>query len=271
VGRAIGLYPGATAFGIFVGRALAIAATLAIFLPATDPLLRRWRWAYALLCVPLGLGMIFSFARGAWVGVVAALVIVAVVARVWRILYPIIGVTILSIPVFLVLFRGAERITSLFTLSEGTNLSRLVIWTAALRVIRAHPFAGIGLDQFLYQDASFGIPNTRFQTVSHPHNFILDTWLRLGIWGLILLLITIGVYFVSAVRAYRGREGTVLGALILALIAGMADHVVHGLFDMAYFTQDLALTFWMLLGLLGAVLLWGRDRPPTLDPEPPVP
>ena len=41
----------------------------------------------------------------------------------------------------------------------------------------------------------------------------------------------------------------------------MTDHIVHGLVDMAYFSQDLALTFWMLLGLLGAVLLMGPACP----------
>src|SRR5207302_880644 len=43
VGRAIGLYPGATAFGIFIGRALAIALALVLFLPSReDANLRRW-------------------------------------------------------------------------------------------------------------------------------------------------------------------------------------------------------------------------------------
>jgi O-antigen ligase len=148
-----------------------------------------------------------------------------------------------------------------FSLTGSSNLSRFAIWIPALRVIRAHPLAGIGLDQFLYQPDSYGIPNTRFQTVSHPHNWILDTCLRLGIWGLLLMIATMVVYMVAAIRAYAGRKGTVLGAIILALIAGMTDHIVHGLVDMAYFSQDLALTFWMLLGLLGAVLLLGPARP----------
>jgi O-antigen ligase len=257
VGRAIGLYPGATAFGIFTGRALAIAVALALFLPMTDARLTRWRWTYWLLCVPLGLGTIFSFTRGAWIGVFAAVVVIAFLARARRILVPLLGLTVIAVPVLLFLLRNVER----FSLTGSSNLSRFAIWIPALRVIRDHPLAGIGLDQFLYQPDSYGIPNTRFQTVSHPHNWILDTWLRLGLWGLLLMIATMVVYMIAAIRAYAGRKGTVLGAIILALIAGMTDHIIHGLVDMAYFSQDLALTFWMLLGLLGAVLLLGPARP----------
>src|SRR5579859_2875878 len=264
VGRAIGLYPGATAFGIFVGRGLAIALALAAFLPATDSTLRRWRWAYALLCVPLGLGMIFSFTRGAWVGVFVAVLAIAVLAGARRVALVLAGLAVLGAPVGLFLLRNVER----FSLVGSSNLSRFAIWIPALKVIRDHPLTGIGLDQFLYQDPSYGIPNTRFQTVAHPHDWVLDTWLRLGIWGLLLMVVTLVVYFVAAIRAFRGRRGTVLGALILALIAGMTDHVIHGFVDMAYFTQDLALTFWMLLGLLGAILLMGPAPPAAASPAP---
>ncbi|MGI8587368.1 MAG: O-antigen ligase family protein [Chloroflexia bacterium] len=256
VGRAIGLYTGATGFGIFVGRGLAIAATLALFLPWADVKLRRWRWAFALLCVPLGLGMIFSFTRGAWVGVAVALVAVMLLGRSWRILAGFIGIAAAGTAAILIRYGDLER----FSTSGSSLLSRTDIWAAALRVIRDHPWAGIGQDQFLYQDAKYGIPNTRFQTVSHPHDWVLDTWLRLGIWGLALMVATFAAFYWYGIRAFRGRSGTLLGALILALIAGMTDHIVHGFFDMAYFTQDLALAFWMLVGLMGAVVLMGRQE-----------
>jgi putative inorganic carbon (hco3(-)) transporter len=256
VGRAIGLYPGATAFGIFVGRGLAIAAALAVFLP-NDERMRRWRLAFALLCIPLGLGVLFSFTRGAWVGVFVAIVVIAGISGARRLFLGLLGVAALGVPVGLFLLRGIER----FSLTGSSNLSRFAIWVPALRVIRDHPFTGIGLDQFLYQDPAYGIPNTRFQTVAHPHNWVLDTWLRLGIWGLLLMIATFIAFFIGGLRAYRGRRGTVLGALTLALIAGMADHVAHGFVDMAYFTQDLAMTFWMLLALMGAILLLGPARP----------
>ncbi|HUS15050.1 MAG TPA: O-antigen ligase family protein [Chloroflexia bacterium] len=267
VGRAIGLYTGATAFGIFVGRGLAIAAALAIFLPPANETLRRHRWAYMLLCVPLALGMVFSFTRGAWIGVFVAIVGIAALARARRVLIPTLGVAVAGFAALLIIFRGAER----FSLTGSSNLSRFAIWRPAWAIIKDHPLTGIGLDQFLYQDPAYGIPNTRFQTVNHPHNLLLDAWLRLGVWGLALVLALLAVYFLSGLRAYRGRRGTVVGGLVLALLAGMIDYVVHGMVDQAYFTQDLALSFWMMLGLLGAILRMGpAGAPPGTTAIPAV-
>ena len=74
-------------------------------------------------------------------------------------------------------------------------------------MIRDHRLTGIGLDQFLYQDPKYGIPNLRFLTVSHPHNFLLDFWLRLGIWGLGTILAILSAFFLSGLRAYRRYAG----------------------------------------------------------------
>ena len=251
VGRAIGVYSGATAFGIFMGRALPLAIVLALFLPRGDAHWRRRRWAYALLALPIATGMIASFARGAWLGVAAALIVVVLVSRNRALLIGLGALAVALVPVLYV-FRGVERLFSLFG-NDGTGTSRIIIWQAALRVIRDHRWTGIGQDQFLYQDPSYGIPNLRFLTVNHPHNFVLDFWLRLGIWGLATVLATLTAFFLSGLRAYNRFRGTVLAAIALALIAGMTDFVVHGLLDMAYFTQDLALTFWLLVGLMGIV------------------
>jgi hypothetical protein len=46
VGRATGVWPGATAFGIFMGRALPLAVVLALFLPRDSERWRRWRWGF---------------------------------------------------------------------------------------------------------------------------------------------------------------------------------------------------------------------------------
>src|SRR5207237_290256 len=117
----------------------------------------------------------------------AALVVIAVWSRARRLLYPLLGLAVVAAPAVFLFFGNIAR----FTLTDQSNLSRLVIWQAALRVLRDHPLAGIGQDQFLYQDPKYGIPNTRFQTVNHPHDWILDTWLRLGLWGLLLMIATI--------------------------------------------------------------------------------
>lgn len=247
VGRVVGVYPSATALGIYLGRALAPAITLAFFLPARW---RFWKIASALLSVVIGLGVVFSFARGAWGGVFVALLVVAVISR-SRWLLSALGAAFLlglaSLP-----FIQVERITSIFNFSdkENTGVARTQIWAAALRILRDHPFTGIGQDQFLYQDPKYGVPQARLLITSHPHNFILDFWLRLGVPGLAWVFAALGYFFWQSLQLWKRHSNTELGALTLALIASMIDFALHGLLDMAYFTMDLSLTFWLTFGLM---------------------
>jgi putative inorganic carbon (HCO3(-)) transporter len=257
VGRVSSVYPSATAFGIYLGRPLALGIVLAFFLPGKW---LAWRVGAALLSVVMGLGVLFSFARGAWIGVFVALVVVAVITR-HRWLMSGIGAAILA-GLAALPFVNVTRITSAFDFSteDNTGVARARIWSAALRIIADHPLTGIGQDQFLRQDPSYGVPQTRFFLTSHPHNWILDFWLRLGMPGLLWMVAALAYFFHQAWQLWRAYKGTALGALALGLIAAMIDFVVHGLMDMAYFTMDNALSFWLMLGLVVMLKRGQRDQ-----------
>lgn len=250
--RVTSVFPSATAFGIYIGRPLALGIVLAIFLPAKW---RTWRIAAGLLSAVMALGVLLSFTRGAWIGVFVALAGVAIIARHRGMLLALGAAALAGLAI--VPFAAAERIRSMFDFStpDNTGLARGEIWGAALNILREHPFTGIGQDQFLYADPKYGVPQARFFEVSHPHNWVFDFWLRLGLPGLAWAFIALGYFFWRSVRLWRSLRGTALGALMLGLVASMIDFAVHGLLDMAYFTMDLALTFWMTVGL---VVLIGR-------------
>lgn len=254
VSRATSVYPSATALGIYLGRALPMSIVLAVMLP---PTWKFWRIACALLSVVIGLGIIVSFARGAWIGVFVALAVVALIAR-HKELVAGLGAVVLA-GLAALPFIKVDRITSMFDFSteDNTGVARAKIWTAALKIIRDHPFTGIGQDQFLYQDPSYGVPQTRLFTTSHPHDWILDFWLRLGLPGLLWIVAALAYFFWHTLRLWHRLKGKALGALTLGLMASMVDFAVHGLLDMAYFTMDLALTFWLTVGL---VVLMTKDE-----------
>lgn len=250
VNRVSSVYPSATAFGIYAGRALAVGLVLFFFLPREW---RRWRLAMGLLSGIMALGVLFSFARGAWIGVFAGLAVVALVTR-YRPLLISVGATVaVGLAAMLLAFAGnVERLTSIVNLGteDNTGVARFRIWEAARKILLDHPFLGIGQDQFAYQDPSYGVPTARLFTTSHPHNFLLDFWLRLGLPGLLWILGTLAFVTWQFQGLWLKHKGTALGALALALMASLIDFAVHGLLDMAYFTMDLALTFWLTIGLL---------------------
>lgn len=252
VGRATSVFPSATALGIYLGKALPLSVTLFALLPNTREW-RLWRIACGLFSLVTGLGVLASFARGAWIGVFVALAAVAIIAR-HKWMLAALGVAVLA-GLAALPFINITRITSAFDFSteDNTGVARAKIWAAALRIIKDHPITGIGQDQFLYADPSYGVPQLRFFTVSHPHNWILDFWLRLGLPGLLWLVALLVFFFRHALLIWARLRGTAAGALVLGLTGSMIDFVVHGLLDMAYFTMDSAITFWTIVGLVTIV------------------
>src|SRR5205807_2268238 len=94
---------------------------------------------------------------------------------------------------------------------------------------------------YLYQQLYLREGAAAEPSLAHPHNWVLNFWLSLGLAGLIafgwLLL-----RFWSVARA--GRTWYIAGAL-----GAVADMLVHGFIDNSYFLVDLAFVFWLALAL----------------------
>jgi len=87
----------------------------------------------------------------------------------------------------------------------------------------------------------------------YPHNILFNFWTELGLAGALLFIWIIGKYFVIGVscRAPDNRHRY----LILGLIGAMVVIVVHGLVDVPYFKNDLAIMFWILIAMMGIINL----------------
>jgi O-antigen ligase len=145
----------------------------------------------------------------------------------------------------------AKRIQSIFTFTPGsTGFSRLELWRATASMIRDHPLLGVGLDNFLYRYPRYILPEARNEPdLSHPHNWLLDFWSRIGIFGLAAFVWLQVLFFRMALKVAR-LSGGWARALAVGLLASMVDALVHGLVDNAYFLVDLSLLFWLALGLV---------------------
>jgi len=90
----------------------------------------------------------------------------------------------------------------------------------------------------------------------YPHNIFLNFWTELGLFGMILFAWIIGKFFVSGMKLVKSLSRTVTRDqkfIILGLIGAMAVIVVHGLVDVPYFKNDLAILFWLIIGMFGII------------------
>lgn len=87
----------------------------------------------------------------------------------------------------------------------------------------------------------------------YPHNIALNFWTELGILGLLLFIWIIVKYYVVGINVYRTlrRNRDHFAWILLGLLLAMLAIIIHGLVDVPYFKNDLAILFWLLLSFVG--------------------
>lgn len=92
----------------------------------------------------------------------------------------------------------------------------------------------------------------------YPHNIFLNFWSELGLIGLLLFLWLVIKYFYFSLKAFS-KEQKINNPdqwLNFGLILVMLNIIIHGLVDVPYFKNDLAILFWLWLALVG--ILWKK-------------
>jgi O-antigen ligase len=248
ISRLRSVYGSPNNVGLYLGRVLPLLVALALFGRQ-----RRRRLAYALATLPVGAALLLSFSKGALLlGVPAALLTLGLLAGgrwLWVTLCGVVSAGLAAIP----LLRH-PRFASLLDTQSGTTFFRLKLWQATAAMIRDHPWLGVGPDNFLYQYRGRYILPAAWQEpdLSHPHNFLLDHWARLGILGLAAgIWLQVGFWRLALpLRRLRDPDGR---ALALGLMGTMAHLLAHGLVDHSFFLIDLAFAFFLSLALVQAL------------------
>ncbi len=88
----------------------------------------------------------------------------------------------------------------------------------------------------------------------YPHNIILNFWTEIGLAGAFLFLWLIVKYIDEALFLRQYSEKYEQGVL-LGLVGSMVVIMVHGLVDVPYFKNDLAVLFWVLIACLSILKL----------------
>jgi O-antigen ligase len=261
VTRATALYSHPNNLAIFLERTLLFTIGVAVMRP---------HWIPVWLLVGLQtVGLLATFSRGALVGVIVGVAVVLVFIGAWRWLLGLAAAGVVIGLIGLLIFP--DRL--LDAGGDGTEPTRFAIWRSSIEMIKAHPVFGVGPDQFLYQYTRrfvepMGWPE---RYTSHPHNIVLDTWLRLGVLGLATLLtLVIGtVWWIQQKTVLIRQDAWAIGA-VAALFGGF----VHSMVDNGFFLADLASMTWFFIVLLITVSA-AAERPEPVAPvataeDPPV-
>ena len=238
------IYNTANAVALYLVPLIGIGASIAIF--ESDRRVRLTSAAFAALFVA---STFLSLSRGGLLALTVVLLVLAVVHP--RRLYMVPAVV--TVGLLAVIVPGIRsRLAHEFDPSDPNNtfLSRLHLWQATIHMLRDHPLFGGGLFGFAKAIQAYrgGVYE---ENLIYPHNLILNFWTETGLLGLVAFLWLLVQTFMTGIRGWTSGPAA-WRPIQLGIVLAMVATVVHGMVDVPYFKNDLALEFWVFLGLCWA-------------------
>lgn len=218
------------------------------------------RMGYIILFAALGLCLILTYSRGAWLSVAALVFFFGLVwnKRLWLLF--------LLVPIVLLFYHGGvtNRLLSIFYHSEAdTSVSmRLDMWYGAVEMIIEHPLLGIGWGAFKFV---YPVYNELIQQagimIFHAHNMFLNIWAETGILGFACFL-----WFFYG-HAYYGwqmlkmpQAASFDRAVAMMMVAAVVSQTICGFSDYDLFSTQISLVFWLICGIFANAYIECKKR-----------
>jgi putative inorganic carbon (HCO3(-)) transporter len=244
-----------------------LAGYLLPILPLAVVVLLRWRRplprVFAATTLVMGAtALVLTYSRAAWMGLVAATAVLAVLLALrstrrwpllWRKVIPLAvllgGGVLLAVLVWQVEPLRVRVLSLVAGREDSSNNFRINVWLAALDMIQARPWLGIGPGNDAFNLIYPLYQQPRFNALS-AYSIPLELAVEAGIPG---LLAGIGLVVASlrrGVQLWRSDSTWALPAMgVLAVIAALG---IQGLTDTIFFRPEVQITGWFCLATLAA-------------------
>lgn len=161
---------------------------------------------------------------------------------------------ICGVAVFVVLaasaYGASGAVREKLLLQDVSGQARVAMWRETVTMLSDHPLLGAGLSGYPTALAPYHDPKF-YEIFQYPHNILLNIWVELGLLGVVVATL-FAALVVHTTWQHRADP------LVLAGFAALLTMAIHGLVDVPFFKNDLAV---MTAGFLA--LLMTRDNPTT--------
>lgn len=209
----------------------------------TKDLKKKVLFSIATVCL-LGCLML-TLSRGGWLGILAAafIFVLLIDKRLLLLSVPIIILALIFLPT-----KVLERISSIGSTIDSSNMYRIKIWQITLDVIKDNLIGGVGFGHLPYKQTFETYIRT--MPIFHAHNTYLQIAAETGITGLFIFLLmifsAIKEGYVKLVKS-DDKYYKYVGAGCIASIFGI---LTHGMFEHFLYIPRIIFTFWIVMALI---------------------
>lgn len=187
-----------------------------------------------------------TYARNAWVGLVAALIVVAGLSRRWLWLAP---VAVAAAVAVLAPTPLRAKIVSIFDPSSPSVSERLYFWEAGRRMLRDAPFLGLGPGGVRRHYPAYKDPGARRPGTSHLHNNVVQIAAERGLLGLAAWVAIWVTFIVKGARIFTALPGERRDerALVGGSLAAVVGFLVAGVFEYNFGDSEVIGLVWIVM------------------------
>lgn len=159
-----------------------------------------------------------------------------------------------AIIIVMVIFASSSKLIQIYDSNERSSLhSRIMIWNASWEIIKESPIIGIGpgtfQEKYLSISGKFKEPYLEW-AVPQPHNVFLAFYIQTGLVGFI------GFLFLLCWIFGKDKKNDISKLIMIYIL-------LHGFIDTTYWKNDLAIMFWLALGIAGSMKLNMTEKGPN--------
>jgi O-antigen ligase len=198
------------------------------------------------LCIML------TFSRGAALAFYGAAAAIGIVKK-DRVVLAVLALSLLCMPFLIPKGVSEWGRTTKSPLEFFCNNDRISFYRSAVRMIKAHPFIGSGINTFMKAYPRYKVRDMEVITAEecYAHNNYLQMAGEIGLVGLGIFLWILAAFFIEVIRIIRkdkDKEGYIRNAA-LGLGCGIFAFLLNGLTESSFYFSKIVVVFWFVAGL----------------------
>lgn len=235
---------------------LAIPFALAFMIEKSD----KSKTLRVLCFLLLAICMVETWSRGAWLGILIALVLFFLVYTRRSVAYLMLGGALLPLASIAIPDSVISRFLSIGSASDSSATYRISAWRGVGRMLRENWFGGIGVGEAAFSAVYPAFSYAGIQAIRHTHNLYLQILSETGVVGLIVFLLIVILFMQNCFEyMYRMRKGTENG-IVVAGLASVVAVLIMGLTDYVWYNYRVFLMFWIVIGIVNAYIRIGNEE-----------
>ncbi len=202
----------------------------------------------------LGACLIFTWSRGAWLGLLIAMMIFLLMYSKKVLVIGLFGILAIPFLPFVLPQSILNRFLSIGNLGDTSTSYRVHIWEGTLNMLGDHFLGGIGVGTGVFGEVYPRYALSGIESAPHAHNLYLQILVETGIVGFLLFFIFLFTFVKRNFTFFAKPLPTASRIMAAALFSGILAVLAQGMTDYIWYNYRVFLVFWLQIGLCAAIM-----------------